>query len=74
MRRCWAERSRATAARGWPTARQPAGVGDLQLGQCQRYPQALGAAPGGLERRSGRGRVPGRGGQVAAQPGSVHQG
>ena len=52
---------------------QPAGVGDLQLGQRQRHPQALGAVPGGLERRGGRGRVPGRGGQVAAQPGGGYQ-
>ena len=53
---------------------QPAGVGDLQLGQCQWHPQALGAAPGGLERRGRGGVVSGRGGQVAAQPGGGHQG
>ena len=52
---------------------QPAGVGDLQLGQGQRHPQALGAAPRGLERRRGGALVPGRGGQVAAQPGGGHQ-
>ena len=39
---------------------QPAGIGDLQLGQCQWHPQALGAAPGGLERRRGGGLMPGR--------------
>ena len=53
---------------------QPTGVGDLELGQCQWRPQALGAAPGGLERR-GRGVVvPGRGGQVTAQPGRGDEG
>jgi len=52
---------------------QPAGVGDLELGQCQRHPQALGAAPGGLERHRGGSLVAGRDGQVAAQPGDCHQ-
>ena len=33
---------------------QPAGVRDLQLGQFQWHPQALGAVPGGLERRRAR--------------------
>ncbi len=67
-------RSRATAARGWPAARSRRASEISSWARASGQPQALGAAPGGRERRGGGVPVPGCGGQVAAQPGRGHQG
>ena len=50
-------------------AAQPAGIGDLKLGEQQRCLQVLGVMPSVFNRRRSGNRVPGREGQIGAQRG-----